>query len=69
MDPPKDSYGAWHRRRRWIFCAAVLIAAVVISLMPTPNRTYGGAMKMLIMILLTVALKALFEWLWLRKRD
>jgi hypothetical protein len=47
---------------------ALLIAVALSLLVPTPNRTYGGAMKMLFIIFVAVGLKALFEWIWCRRK-
>jgi len=69
MDSPEESYGARYRRKRRIFWAAVLLAVLASPFVPTPNRTYGGAEKMFILIFLVVGLKALFEWLWNRKQN
>jgi Mg2+/citrate symporter len=68
MDPTKESYSRRYRRKRRIFWAALLVAGVLTTLVPTPNHVHGGAIKMVFMIFLAVALKVLFEWIWDRKQ-
>jgi hypothetical protein len=44
---------------------AALACAILLSVfIPTPNVKNAGAAKMVLVIILTVSLKALFEWLW-----
>ena len=68
VEPDKNSFIRGNARKRRIFWLALLIAGVLGSLIPTPNRTYGGAMKMFFILFLWVGLKALFEWIWCRKK-
>ena len=50
-----------------IILFSALGCAVLLSvLVPTPNVKNAGAAKMIVVIFLTVLLKALFEWFWQR---
>jgi len=68
VEPNESSFLRDRVRKRRIFWIALLIACVLGIFMPTPNRTYGGAMKMFFILFLWVGLKALFEWIWCRRK-
>jgi hypothetical protein len=68
VESNESSFVRERARKRRVFWAALLIAGMLGVLLPTPNRTYGGAMKMFFIIFAWVGLKALFEWIWCRRK-
>jgi hypothetical protein len=68
VEPNESSFVRERVRKRRIFWIALVIASVLGVLTPTPNRTYGGAMKMFFILFVWVGLKTLFEWIWCRRK-
>jgi hypothetical protein len=55
------------RRRFNLLLPSILLAAIIGTLVPTPNVTGGGAGKMFLIIVLAVAFKATGDYLFDRR--